>query len=319
LRVGDWVLAIGNPFGLGGSVSAGIVSGRNRDISSGPYDNFLQTDAAINRGNSGGPLFNTAGEVVGINTAIYSPSGGSIGIGFSVPSTTARPVVDQLLQFGETRRGWIGVRIQPVTEDIAESLGIPGRETGALIAGVSDDGPAKKAGLEPGDVVLKFDGREVKDVKALSRIVADTASGREVELVLLRKGKEETRRIAVGRLEESEAKQAALKQPEPAEEPQPGAALGLTLAPMSDDLRSKFSLPPDVKGLVITEVAEGSAAEEKKLLAGEVLLRVQQEEVTSPDDLTKRLDELKKAGKTTALLEIVNKDGEVRFVAVDVD
>jgi serine protease Do len=319
LRVGDWVLAIGNPFGLGGSVSAGIVSGRNRDISSGPYDNFLQTDAAINRGNSGGPLFNTAGEVVGINTAIYSPSGGSIGIGFSVPSTTARPVVDQLLQFGETRRGWIGVRIQPVTEDIAESLGIPGRETGALIAGVSDDGPAKKAGLEPGDVVLKFDGREVKDVKALSRIVADTASGREVELVLLRKGKEETRRIAVGRLEESEAKQAALKQPEPAEEPQPGAALGLTLAPISDDLRSKFSLPPDVKGLVITEVAEGSAAEEKKLLAGEVLLRVQQEEVASPDDLTKRLDELRKAGKTTALLEIVNKDGEVRFVAVDVD
>src|SRR5476651_1512471 len=200
LRLGEWVIAIGNPFSLGGSVTAGIVSARNRDINSGPYDNYIQTDAAINRGNSGGPLFNLNGEVIGVNTLIISPSGGSICIGFAVPSKTVAGVVDQLRQFGELRRGWLGVRIQQVTDEIAESLNIkPAR--GALIAGVEDKGPAKPAGIEPGDVVVKFDGKDIKEPKDLSRVVADTAVGKEVDVVIIRKGAEETRKVTLGRLE----------------------------------------------------------------------------------------------------------------------
>ena len=192
LRLGEWVIAIGNPFSLGGSVTAGIVSARNRDISQGPYDSYIQTDASINRGNSGGPLFNLEGEVVGVNTLIISPTGGSIGLGFAVPSKTVAGVVDQLRQFGELRRGWLGVRIQQVTDEIAESLNIkPAR--GALVAGIDDKGPAKPAGIEPGDVVVKFDGKDVKDPKDLSRVVADTAVGKEVEVVVIRKGTEETK------------------------------------------------------------------------------------------------------------------------------
>src|SRR6201995_4174443 len=227
LRLGEWVVAIGNPFSLGGTVTAGIVSARNRDINSGPYDNYIQTDAAINRGNSGGPLFNLNGEVVGVNTAIISPSGGSIGIGFAVPSDSAMPGIDQLRQYGETRRGWLGVRIQQVTDDIAESLSIkPTR--GALVAGVDDKGPAKPGGLQPGDVVVKFDGRALKEMKDLSRVVADTAVGKEVEVVVIRKGAEETHKGPLGRLEDGDkAVQASAKTPEPAEKPVTQKALGL--------------------------------------------------------------------------------------------
>jgi len=201
LRLGDWVVAIGNPFSLGGTVTAGIVSAKNRDISSGPYDSYIQTDAAINRGNSGGPLFNLDGEVIGVNTLIISPSGGSIGIGFAVPSKTVAGVVSQLQQFGELRRGWLGVRIQTVTDEIAESLNIkPAR--GALIAGVEEKGPAKPAGIEPGDVVIKFDDKDIKEPKDLSRVVADTAVGKEVDVVLIRKGLEETHKVTLGRLED---------------------------------------------------------------------------------------------------------------------
>ncbi|GLK80860.1 Do family serine endopeptidase [Methylopila turkensis] len=320
LRVGDWVLAIGNPFGLGGSVSAGIVSARNRNINSGPYDNFIQTDAAINRGNSGGPLFNTAGEVVGINTAIISPSGGSIGIGFSVPSTTAQPVVDQLLQFGETRRGWIGVRIQEVTDEIAESLGVKGPNKGALIAGVNDEGPADKGGIEAGDVVLKFDGKTVKDVRDLPRIVADTPIDRDVDVVVLRKGKEETKKLKVGRLEEAaDAKPAALKPGGPEEAPKTVQALGLTFSAVTDDLKGRFGLKPDAKGVVITDVAEGSKAQEKQIQPGDILVEVAQEAVETPADVSKRIEALKKDGKKTALLLLSNKAGDVRFVAVSLD
>src|SRR6266576_5234475 len=199
LRLGEWVVAIGNPFSLGGTVTAGIVSARNRDINSGPYDSYIQTDAAINRGNSGGPVFNLEGEVIGVNTLIISPSGGSIGIGFAVPSKTVAGVVDSLRQFGELRRGWLGVRIQQVTDEIAESLNIkPAR--GALVAGIDDKGPAKGS-IEPGDVVVKFDGKDVKDPKDLSRVVADTAVGKEVDVVIIRKGQEETRKVTLGRLE----------------------------------------------------------------------------------------------------------------------
>src|SRR6201987_3564146 len=240
LRLGDWVVAIGNPFSLGGTVTAGIVSAKNRDISSGPYDSYIQTDAAINRGNSGGPLFNLDGEVIGVNTLIISPSGGSIGIGFAVPSKTVAGVVDQLRQFGELRRGWLGVRIQGVTDEIAENLNIkPAR--GALVAGVDDKGPAKPAGIEPGDVVIKFDGKEIKEPKDLSRIVADTAVGKEVEVIIIRKGEEQPLKVTLGRREDPDrAQPAAIKKDEPADKPVTQKALGPDPATLSKDLRTKY-------------------------------------------------------------------------------
>src|SRR5712672_3367679 len=252
LRLGEWVIAIGNPFSLGGTVTAGIVSARNRDINSGPYDSYIQTDAAINRGNSGGPLFNLDGEVIGVNTLIISPSGGSIGIGFAVPSKTVAGVVSQLQQFGELRRGWLGVRIQTVTDEIAESLNIkPAR--GALIAGVEDKGPAKPAGIEPGDVVIKFDDKDIKEPKDLSRVVADTAVGKEVDVVIIRKGQEETHKVTLGRLDDTDKVQVAAKtKDEPAEKPVTQKALGLDLATLSKDLRSKYKIKDTVRGVIIT-------------------------------------------------------------------
>src|SRR5881409_2727721 len=248
LRIGEWVIAIGNPFGLGGSVTAGIISARNRDINSGPYDSYIQTDAAINRGNSGGPLFNMEGEVIGVNTAIISPSGGSIGIGFAVPSKTAMPVIDQLKQFGETRRGWLGVRIQQVTDEIADSLKInPPR--GALVAGVDDKGPAKPAGIEPGDVIVKFDGKDIKEMRDLPRAVADTPVGKQVPVLVIRKGREESKTVRLGRLEDGE-KQAALdpKKDAPPEKTVVKKTLGIELANMSDDLRKRYKIKDTVKG-----------------------------------------------------------------------
>src|SRR5262245_21339163 len=277
LRLGEWVIAIGNPFSLGGSVTAGIVSARNRDINSGPYDNYIQTDAAINRGNSGGPLFNLDGEVIGVNTAIISPSGGSIGIGFAVPSKTVVGVLDQLREFGETRRGWLGVRIQQVTDEIAESLGIkPVR--GALIAGVDDKGPAKPAGIEPGDVVVKFDGKDIKEMRDLPRIVADTPVGKDVPVVIIRKGKEQTKTVKIGRLEDGEKQQpASLKKDEPAEKSVVQKALGLQLSNMTDDLRKRYKLKDNANGVVITGVDSNSAAADKRLKAGDVIVEVMYE------------------------------------------
>jgi serine protease Do len=318
LRLGEWVIAIGNPFSLGGTVTAGIVSARNRDINSGPYDSYIQTDAAINRGNSGGPLFNLDGEVIGVNTLIISPSGGSIGIGFAVPSKTVVGVVDQLRQFGELRRGWLGVRIQQVTDEIAESLNIkPAR--GALIAGVEDKGPAKPAGIEPGDVVVKFDGKDIKEPKDLSRVVADTAVGKEVDVVIIRKGAEETRKVTLGRLEDSDkAVQASTKTPEPAEKPVTQKALGLDLATLSKDLRTRYKIKDTVKGVIITSVDGTSDAAEKRLSAGEVIVEVAQEAVSNAADVKKRVDQLKKDGKKSVLLLVANPEGELRFVALSV-
>jgi serine protease Do len=316
LRLGEWVIAIGNPFSLGGTVTAGIVSARNRDIASGPYDNYIQTDAAINRGNSGGPLFNLDGEVIGVNTLIISPTGGSIGIGFAVPSKTVIGVVDQLRQFGELRRGWLGVRIQQVTDEIAESLNIkPPR--GALIAGVEDKGPAKPAGIEPGDVVVRFDGKEIKEPKDLSRVVADTAVGKEVDVVVIRKGEEQTKRVTLGRLEDNDKPQpAAVKSPEPAEKPVTQKALGLDLANLSKDLRSRYKIKDSVKGVVITSVDGTSDAAEKRLAPGEVIVEVAQEAVSNAADIKKRVDQLKKDGKKSVLLLVANSEGELRFVAL---
>jgi len=316
LRLGEWVIAIGNPFSLGGSVTAGIVSARNRDINSGPYDNYIQTDAAINRGNSGGPLFNLDGEVVGINTAIISPSGGSIGIGFSVPSKTAMPVIDQLKQFGETRRGWLGVRIQQVTDEIAESLNIkPPR--GALVAGVDDKGPAKPAGIEPGDVIVKFDGKEIKEMRDLPRAVADTPVGKQTPVIVIRKGKEETKTVTLGRLEDGE-KLAAVdtKNDPPGEKPVVKKALGIELANMSDDLRKRYKIKDTVKGVVITGVDANSPAADKRLSPGDVIVEIAQESVASADDFQAKIDKLKKDGRKSALLLVGGADGELRFVAL---
>ena len=317
LRLGEWVIAIGNPFSLGGTVTAGIVSARNRDINSGPYDNYIQTDAAINRGNSGGPLFNLDGEVIGVNTAIISPSGGSIGIGFAVPSKTVVAVIDQLRQFGETRRGWLGVRIQQVTEDIAESLSIkPPR--GALIAGIDDKGPAKPAGIEPGDVVVKFDGRDIKEMRDLPRIVADTAVGKDVEVIVIRKGKEEKKIVKLGRLEDGEKQAALAAKKEAVPEPKSTVkkTLGLDLANLNDELRKRYKIKDSVKGVVITGVEENSPAAEKRLSAGAVIVELQQKAVTNAADFQQRIDKLKKEGKKTAVLLVASPDGDTTFVAI---
>jgi serine protease Do len=318
LRLGEWVIAIGNPFSLGGSVTAGIVSARNRDINTGPYDSYIQTDASINRGNSGGPLFNLDGEVVGVNTLIISPSGGSIGIGFAVPSKTVIGVVDSLQKFGELRRGWLGVRIQQVTDEIAESLNIkPAR--GALIAGVEEKGPAKPAGIEPGDVVIKFDGKDIKEPKDLSRVVADTAVGKAVEVVVIRKGAEETKTVTLGLLEDADkpVQASAKSQPEP-EKPVTQKALGLDLAGLSKDLRTRYKIKDSVKGVIVTGVDAGSDAAEKRLSAGDVIVEVAQEAVTNAADIKKRVDQLKKDGKKSVLLLVSNGAGELRFVALSV-
>jgi serine protease Do len=316
LRLGEWVIAIGNPFSLGGTVTAGIVSARNRDINSGPYDNYIQTDAAINRGNSGGPLFNLDGEVVGINTAIISPSGGSIGIGFAVPSKTAMPVLDQLKQFGETRRGWLGVRIQQVTDEIAESLKIsPAR--GALVAGVDDKGPAKPAGIEPGDVIVKFDGKDIKEMRDLPRVVADTPVGKQTPVIIIRKGKEETKTVTLGRLEDGEKLAAADPKKEgPPEKTVVKKTLGIELANMSDDLRKRYKIKDTVKGIVITGVDASSPAADKRLSAGDVIVEIAQEAVANADDFQAKIDKLKKDGRKSALLLVAGADGELRFVAL---
>ena len=316
LRLGEWVVAIGNPFSLGGSVTAGIVSARNRDINSGPYDNYIQTDAAINRGNSGGPLFNLDGEVIGINTAIISPSGGSIGIGFAVPSKTAMPVIDQLKQFGETRRGWLGVRIQQVTDEIADSLKIsPPR--GALVAGVDDKGPAKPAGIEPGDVIVKFDGKDIKEMRDLPRVVADTPVGKQTPVVVIRKGKEETKTVTLGRLEDGEKLAALTTKPDdPATAPVVKKTLGLELSGINDDLRKKYKIKDAVKGVVIVGVDANSPASEKRLAAGDVIVEIAQEAVASADDFQTKIDKLKKDGRRTALLLVMGADGDSRFVAL---
>ena len=321
IRIGDWVMAIGNPFGLGGSVSIGIVSARGRDINSGPYDDFIQTDAAINRGNSGGPLFDMNGKVIGINTAIISPSGGSIGIGFSIPSQLAVGVIDQLREFGETRRGWLGVRIQPVTDDIAESLGMDSAR-GALVAGIIQGGPVDDGSIQPGDVIIRFDGKNVRTMRDLPRVVAESPVGKEVEVVVVRKGEEQTVPVTLGRLEDSEGLTEDASSDAPAEEEAPVAAasvLGMTVAALDDETRTTFEISPDVNGVVVTEVQEGSYAQEKGVMPGDVITEIAQEAISTPKDLIDRVDALKDQGRRNALLMLASKNGELRFVTVRMD
>lgn len=318
MRVGDWVMAIGNPFGLGGTVTLGIISAKKRDINSGPYDEFIQTDAAINRGNSGGPLFDMDGNVIGVNTAIISPSGGSIGIGFAVPSNTATYVIEQLRQFGETRRGWLGVRIQTVTDSIADSLGME-KPIGALVAAVTEGSPAADAGIEVGDVVLTFDGSEVESMRSLPRLVARTKIGKPVDVVVLRNDKKLTVKVTIGKLPETQ--EVAAKDDKEAEEKEPEKTtlLGLSIVPMSGELRTKYKIDKDVAGVVITEVDPDSDAARKNIAEGNVIVEVKGAKVTSPDQVSKEVEATRESGRKSVLLLIADAKGDLRFVAVAVD
>jgi serine protease Do len=316
-RVGDWVLAIGNPFGLGGTVTAGIVSARSRDIRQGPYDDFIQTDAAINRGNSGGPLFNMDGKVIGINTAIFSPgsSGGSIGIGFSIPSNMAKTVVMQLKDFGHPRRGWLGVRIQQVTPELAESVGLKD-SSGAMVAGVTDGGPAEKAKVRGGDIILKFDGQDVKDMHSLPRIVAETDVGKKVHVLLWRDGKEVTvdavldEKPSDEKLASAEAGKHNQDAPVTSKEV---TGLGMKLSLITPDLKDKFQIGADQKGVVITDVTQNGVAAELGLKPGDVIVEVQQTEVSSPEDVMKKVDAQRAQDRKSVLMLIQGQDG-VRYV-----
>ncbi|HAW46695.1 MAG TPA: serine protease [Roseovarius sp.] len=312
-RVGDWVLAMGNPLGQGFSLSAGIVSARNRALS-GTYDDYIQTDAAINRGNSGGPLFNMAGDVVGVNTAILSPTGGSIGIGFSMASNVVKRVVDQLKEYGETRRGWLGVRIQDVTEDVAEAMGLE-KVAGALVTDVPE-GPAAEAGMQAGDVILSFDGRDVEDTRGLVRQVGNTAVGKTVRVVVFRDGKTKTLKVTLGRREVAEGS-IPVAQPGKPEAPQEKSMMGLTLKPLDDELRAQLELDATATGLVVTEVDEMSEAYEKGLRAGDVITEAGQQKVASISDLDARIAEAREAGRKSLLL-LVRRAGEPRFVALNI-
>lgn len=317
MRVGDWVMAMGNPLGQGFSVSAGIVSARGRELQ-GTYDDFIQTDAAINRGNSGGPLFNMNGEVIGVNTAILSPTGGSIGIGFAMASDVVTKVVNQLKEFGETRRGWLGVKIQDVSEDMAEAMGLESTN-GAMVTDVPD-GPAKEGGMQAGDLILNFAGEDVADTGELVRIVGDAAVGETVRVVVLRDGQTQTLKVTLGR---REAALAAEAQPETAPDEAPTApvektVLGLTLSEMTDELRAELGLDAGATGLVIKDVDGASAAAEKGLEVSDVIAEAGQERLETVGDLEARIEAAREGGRQSILL-LVRRGGDPRFVALPID
>ncbi len=315
MRVGDWVMAMGNPLGQGFSVSAGIVSARGRELS-GSYDDYIQTDAAINRGNSGGPLFNMDGQVIGVNTAILSPNGGSIGIGFSMGSNVVSKVADQLKEFGETRRGWLGVRIQDMSPEIAESMGLADAAVGALVTDVPD-GPAKDAGIQSGDVITRFGGQEVSDAGDLTRRVADAPIGEAVPVIVLREGRTETLAVTLGRREEAEAVTMPASAPA-AEAPKEMETLGLTLAPLDDDMRSKLGLDPSAAGLMVMRVDQASEAFTKGLVEGDLITEAGQQKIVRLQDLEDRIKEAKDAGRKSILL-LVRRGGDPRFVALSIE
>ncbi len=312
-EVGEWVIAIGNPFGFGGTVTAGIVSAINRNIG-GPYDAYIQTDAAINRGSSGGPLFNIKGEVIGVNTAIISPTGGSVGIGFAVPSATVQGVVSQLQQYGETRRGWLGVKIQIVTEDIAESLNL-GEASGALIAEVIEGSPAEKGGLQAGDLITEFNGKAVKTMRDLPRMVAEAEIGSRARVRVVRDGRKRDFRVRLGRLEDAEQALAEKTGVPPAGSATRGSAHGLAMSAMSSSWRKRFAIPDNIRGVVILEVQSGSAAAEKGIRAGNVILQLARKDVRYPKQVEDIFKAEKKKGRETVLLLLWDRGGK-RFLAL---
>lgn len=358
-RIGDWVMAIGNPFGLGGTVTVGIISARKRDINSGPYDSFIQTDAAINRGNSGGPLFDMDGNVIGINTAIISPSGGSIGIGFAIPSEIAGSIMDQLKEFGEVRRGWLGVRIQPISDDMLENLGLK-EAKGALVAGLIDGAAVDNKALKAGDVILRFDGKVVDTARDLPRLVAESAVDEVVDIVIQRDGKEQTVKVKLGRMVETEKASSSAdeedeemmddeeletedqapppalapsteegiteKGDKPADEAKPDAAalpavtvLGMKLGMLDDDMRGIYGIDENVEGVVVQDVAPNSAAATKRIEAGEVIVDIGQEVMKTPQDVKKRIEALQRQGRKNALIMLASRSGELRFVTIRID
>ncbi len=343
MRIGDWVMAVGNPFGLGGSLTVGVISARGRNINAGPYDNFIQTDAAINKGNSGGPLFNMKGEVIGINTAIISPSGGSIGIGFAVPTELAQNIVQQLIEFGETRRGWLGVRVQPVTDDVAASLGMDSAK-GALISGVAKGGPVENGPIQAGDVVLKFDGKDINEMRDLLRIVAESPVGKEVDVVVYRDGKEETVKVKLGQLQDTNDEKASTddqqsedgdggmvvpedkdggddqaqdQTPEVREAPQ--SVLGMDLVVLSNELRAEKGIAESVEGVLVASVAPGSPAEQKGMKAGDVIVEVGQDFMEVPGDVLVRVNGLKSEGRKNAHMMVADAQGNLRVVALPLE
>ena len=315
--VGDWVIAIGNPFGLGGSVTAGIISARNRDIEAGPYDDFIQTDAPINRGNSGGPLFNLAGEVVGVNTAIYSPTGGSVGIGFAIPSNFVQTIVGQIKAFGAARRGWIGVRVQSIDETMAEGLGLPSAK-GALISEVTPGGPAERAGLKNGDVVVGFDGRTVEDSRAFPRMVAESEVGRTVEIRYLRGGALETAQVTLEKLADETAQAAAAPTGDaPAEQPQTSrfGRLGLSFGPLDQFARERYRVAETVQGVLVTAVDPEGPAAEKNVRVGDVIVEVAQEPVASVEDVIAKVDAYA-AAKRRVILLLIRRADQLTYIPV---
>ena len=317
IRVGDWVMAIGNPFGLGGSVTVGIISAKARNINSGPYDDYLQTDASINKGNSGGPLFNMDGEVVGVNTAIISPTGGSIGIGFAVPADTVAPVVQQLTQFREVRRGWLGVKIQSVSEEIAASLGIP-ENAGALVAAITPGGPAEKGGVQAGDIILRFDNEDVAGMRSLPRLVARAPIDKMVPVEVLRNGQRQTLQVTVGQLSEDEDRAAPDRAGDKPDDSSETQLLGLGLTPLTEAGRQKFDLDKGMKGALVNSVDPKSPVA-SNIRPGDVIVQAANEPVANPKDLVRRMEAAKKANRKTLMLELEDANGAHRFVSVPVE
>ena len=323
-QVGDWVMAIGNPFGLGGSVTLGIVSARNRDIQSGPYDSYIQTDASINQGNSGGPLFDMNGKVVGIASAIIARGGSSLGIGFAVPGNLAKPVVAQLAKYGRTRRGWIGVGIQDVTDDIAASIGRPDTH-GAMVTNVTSPGPSVGV-LEEGDIILEFDGKLITEMRDLPRMVAETAVGKPAPLKVVRDGKEQTLTVTLGELQDDQVAQAPKNNATPplpnpptdetAGTPTLGDMLGFDIAPIDELNRKTYALSATVDGLVITAVKTGTDAYAKGLLSGFVVIEINQHKVKSVADVKSLIDAAKEAGRAAILLKVIDPTGGGRYIGV---
>ena len=314
-RVGEWVIAVGNPLGQGFSVSAGIISARGRALR-GNFDDYIQTDAAINRGNSGGPLFNMDGEVIGVNTAILSPTGGSIGIGFAMSSNVAVNVVDQLRDFGTTRRGWLGVRIQDMTEDMAEAIGLSEAQ-GAMVTDVME-GPSRDAGMQAGDVIIRFDGQPVRDTRQLVRRVADAGIGRDVEVEVFRGGEEVTLIVTLGQRELAEAVASSAPATPESTDPETARFLGLELKPLTDTLRAELDLPANMVGLLVTDVTEGSDAAQRGIQINDLITEANQQPVTTVADLIARADEARDAGRRSMLV-LLRRGSDPRFVALSLD
>ena len=310
LQVGDWVLAVGNPFGLGGTVTAGIVSARGRDIQAGPYDDFLQIDASINSGNSGGPSFDMAGKVIGVNTAIVSPNGGSVGIGFAIPAAVARPVIEELRARGHVERGWIGVSVQPLTPDIASGLGLPPGQDGALIAQLDPDGPAARAGLRQGDIVIAVEGRPVNQLRELPRAVAAVRPGTTATVDILRRGAPLQIPVVVGSTRRGEPVQRAAAPLPPSAE-----TMGLALAPVGPELRERLDLAPTARGVAVIQVRGGSQAEQAGIAPGDLIVQVAGDPVATPSDIVAAFDRAR-AGHAASVVVLVDRGGMERFVAV---